>query len=119
MTDATTLMVSSLCNALIIGVPSFHESQISRQAGESDIFQRYVRGLRQGVRYRAGDILRRDHFVARPISFDMIPDVSVRRRRINVDDANLAVALFFAHRLCTPFGGGFARAVGVSVGNAG
>jgi hypothetical protein len=90
-------------------------SEISSQAGNSDILQRDVRWPGKRVRDSAGDFLWGDHFVARPFPFDVSPDVGVCCGGINVDHPDSAVAQFFAHTLRAAFERKLAHAIGAPV----
>ena len=72
-------------------------SQIASQAGNADILQGDVRWAGERVRHGAGDLLWRNHFVARPPSLDLTPDVRVCRGWVNVDHSDFALPQFFAH----------------------
>ena len=78
--------------ALSMSLATQLRSNISSETGQSDVFKRDVSRSREGVRNCAGDIFRGDHFAARPIAFDIVPDVGVGRRWINVNHTNFAVA---------------------------
>src|SRR6266545_1954551 len=78
-------------------------SQISSQARNADILQCNVCRAGERVRHGAGDILWRDHFVARPLTLDVSPDIGVCSGGINVDDANFVVTQFFANALRETF----------------
>jgi hypothetical protein len=90
-------------------------SEISSQTGNTDTLQCNVWGTRERVRHRAGDILWRDHFVARPLAIDVSPDAGVCRRGINVDHPDLTVAQFFAHALGETFQRELAHAISAPV----
>src|SRR5205807_190962 len=117
MIEAMTLILSSLCRALIIanGKSCAIKSNISSQAGWSDVFQCHVCWSREGVDYSTSDLFRRDHFTSGPFAFDVIPDVRVSRRRVNVDHANFSIAQFFADGLRESFKRKLAHAIGAPV----
>src|SRR5262249_35699714 len=72
-------------------------SQISSQTRQRDVLDERIRWARQGEYDGVGHLGRAHHFLARPLTFDLVPDVGVSRGGGNVDDANFAVAQFFAH----------------------
>jgi len=66
-------------------------SQIPSQTGQGDILHQCVHWPRQRKSDCVGYLCGTHHFVARPITFDVLPDVSLGRCGVYVDDANFAI----------------------------
>src|SRR6184192_824440 len=79
------------------------QSQISSETRERDILDERVRRARQGEHDRISHLRRADHFLTRPFALDAVPDIGGRRRRVNIDDPNFAVAQFFSNGLRESF----------------
>ena len=93
-------------------------SQISSQTREHDILDQRVRRARQGERDRISHLRRAHHFLTRPFALDAVPDIGGRRRRVNIDDPNFAVAQFFSNGLRESFKREFAHAICAPVGKS-
>src|SRR6266849_5524403 len=70
--------------------------QIAAEIAERDIFDENIRRLSQGERNCVCHLPRTYHFVAWPIAFHIVPDIGGGGGRINVDDANFAIAQLLA-----------------------
>src|SRR6516165_2371418 len=86
-------------------------SQISNQAGESNVFDERVHRARQRECHRISHLCRAHHAIAWPFALDLAPDFRISCGWINVDHAHFAVAQLFAHATREAFERKLAHAV--------